>query len=112
VEKKNVPVSILDKVFHIGCPIEEETDLIEAGKYLDAEMRAIRSSGRVLGIERVAIMAALNVTHELLKYKYGKDDYIGNLSSRLKELQDKIDGVLGNDPVFVEAASVEEHEPF
>ncbi len=85
---------MLDKIFHVGCPAHEEESLIESAKYLDQEMRAIRNSGRVIGLERIAIMAALNITHQLLHYKQNKDDYIETLSDRLKGLQDKIDTAL------------------
>jgi cell division protein ZapA len=99
LEKKNIQVRILDKIFNIACPEHEEPALLETVRYVEEEMRHIRSTGRVIGLERIAVMAALNVTHELLKYKNSKDDYIETLGQRLKELQDKIDGVLAEAPI-------------
>jgi len=51
-----------------GClPSDEEMALTQAARYLDQHMRDIRSTGKVMGLERVAIMAALNISHELLR---------------------------------------------
>jgi len=62
-----VTVSILDKQYQVACPPEERAGLHEAARYLDQQMRAIRDSGRVVGLERVAVMAALNISFELLR---------------------------------------------
>ena len=50
----------------IACSEEEKADLLKAVEYLDGKMREIRDAGKVIGVERIAIMAALNITHELL----------------------------------------------
>ncbi len=63
---KAVDVSIMGRDFCITCPDEEREELLKAVAYLDKKMREIRDGGKVLGSERVAIMAALNITHELL----------------------------------------------
>src|SRR5688500_7288974 len=65
-EGGGVEVAILGRTFRIACAPEEETQVREAVDYLDAKMREIRDSGKVVGHERIAIMAALNITHELL----------------------------------------------
>ena len=61
-----VTVQILDKEYLIGCPPEEQHNLESAARYLDGKMREIRRSGKVIGADRIAVMAALNITHELL----------------------------------------------
>ena len=66
-----VSVDILDKEYQVACPADEELALTQAARYLDQHMRDIRSTGRVIGLERVAIMAALNISHELLALKSG-----------------------------------------
>lgn len=58
-------VRILDKEYCINCPAEERTNLQNAARYLDDKMREIRSSGKVVGVDRIAVMAALNISHEL-----------------------------------------------
>ena len=60
-----VTLSILDKQYQIACKAEEQTDLISAAQYLDKQMRSIRSNGKTVGLERIAVMAAINVSYEL-----------------------------------------------
>lgn len=61
-----VVVRILDREYQVACPPEERDALSSAAKQLDDRMRAIRASGHVIGLERIAVMAALNLSHELL----------------------------------------------
>ncbi|MDH4042126.1 MAG: cell division protein ZapA [Gammaproteobacteria bacterium] len=62
-----VTVRILDKDYQVACPAEQEAELLVSAKYLDKQMRGIRDSGKVIGLERIAVMAALNISHELLR---------------------------------------------
>lgn len=62
-----VTVSILDKDYQVACPREQEAELVVSASYLDKQMRNIRDTGKVIGLERIAVMAALNISHELLK---------------------------------------------
>ena len=62
-----VTVKILDKDYQVACPAEQEAELIVSAKYLDKQMRSIRSTGKVVGLERIAVMAALNISYELLQ---------------------------------------------
>lgn len=62
-----IKVQILGKEYPISCPEEEQHDLLIAARYLDEKMRQIRNTGRVIGTERIAVMAALNIAHELLQ---------------------------------------------
>ena len=67
MSNNSVSVSILDKEYQVACPEEQQAELIISAKYLDQQMRAIRDSGKVVGLERIAVMAALNISYELLK---------------------------------------------
>ena len=62
-----VTVKILDKDYQVACPEEQEAQLVVSAKYLDKQMRGIRDSGKVIGLERIAVMAALNIGYELLQ---------------------------------------------
>ncbi len=62
-----VNVTILDKNYQVACPPEQQADLISSANYLDSQMRSIRDTGKVIGLERIAVMAALNISHELLR---------------------------------------------
>ena len=61
-----IEVTVLDRTLKIACKEDEKADLLNAVEYLDAKMREIKANSKVLSVERVAIMAALNIAHELL----------------------------------------------
>ena len=86
-----VSVRILDKEYQVACPASERTDLLDSAEILNQKMREIRDSGRVVGLDRIAVMAALNMAHELLDHKSSKNDYQQLISKRIRALQDKID---------------------
>ena len=90
-----VSVDILDKEYQVACPPDEEAALNQAARYLDQHMRDIRSTGKVIGLERVAIMAALNISHELLALKTG-DNLVetSEEQERLSALNSQLDEVL------------------
>ena len=90
-----VSVDILDKEYQVACPADEELALMQAARYLDQHMRDIRSTGKVIGLERVAIMAALNISHELLALKSGNSPIATNEEQeRLSTLNSQLDEVL------------------
>ena len=65
-EQLTTSVTIMDKEYRITCPASQQDALIQAANYLDQKMRTIRDSGKVIGADRIAVMAALNITHECL----------------------------------------------
>ena len=66
-QPNTVAVKILDKEYQVACPEDQEADLLVSAKYLDKQMRDIRDTGKVIGLERIAVMAALNISYELLQ---------------------------------------------
>lgn len=64
-------VSILDKEYQVACPPEQQAELLLSARHLDEQMRAIRATGKVIGLERIAVMAALNISHQLLQARNG-----------------------------------------
>jgi cell division protein ZapA len=66
-QANTVTVKILDKEYQVACPEEQESQLVVSAKYLDKQMRGIRDSGKVIGLERIVVMAALNISYELLQ---------------------------------------------
>ena len=86
-----VEVRILDKEYLVACPHEEQEALLRAARHLDTKMREIRSSGKVFGTERIAVMAALNITHELLE----RDTMSDATSSILRAMDNRLDEALG-----------------
>ncbi len=90
---KNLDVSIMGREFRIACPEDEKEALLEAVDSLDRRMREIRDSGKLVNVERVAIMAALNITNELLTTRTGGID-IGGLKRRINSMQEKLDSAM------------------
>lgn len=91
--QEGVNVSILGKDFLVACPENEKDSLVAAARYLDKQMRDIQKSGKVIGAERCAIMAALNIANELLELQ-NNGAISKDLSQKLRFLQTKIDTVL------------------
>ncbi|WP_293266648.1 cell division protein ZapA [Neptunomonas sp.] len=83
-----VAIKIMDKEYLIGCPEGSEAELFVSADYLDKKMREIRDAGKVLGLERVAVMTALNLSHELLQNKAQQQEKI---EERIQVLSQKID---------------------
>jgi len=88
-----ISVSILDKDYRIACPDSEQASLIAAASELDSRMRAIRNAGKVIGTERVAVMAAINITHELLTERQRSGDAQA-LAERIRALTQGIEQYL------------------
>jgi len=90
-----VTVKILDKDYQVSCPEGEQNSLLESARHLDQRMRAIRQSGKVIGLERIAVMAALNITHELLiqttRAERGGEEFDNDLRRLVGKLDDTID---------------------
>ncbi|GGY83646.1 cell division protein ZapA [Cellvibrio zantedeschiae] len=93
---ETVFVKILDKEYQVACPREERQALMESAQLLDERMKAIRGSGAVIGLERIAVMAALNLSHELLQAKSDSPAPVGVATDKadLQRLSDKIERVL------------------
>lgn len=93
---ETVFVKILDKEYQVACPREERQALMESAQLLDERMKAIRGSGAVIGLERIAVMAALNLSHELLQAKSSKVLNAGGAADAtdLQRLSEKIERVL------------------
>ena len=59
-----------------------------------SKMKEIRDTGKVVGLERIAVMAALNITHELLQQKSGKENNTQAWAGKVRTLHDKIEVAL------------------
>ena len=90
---KTVDVIIMGREFTVSCTEEERQGLLDAVSYLDKKMHDIRDAGKVVGVERIAIMTALNLSHELLNTKTGDVD-IGDYKRRISAMQNQIDEAL------------------
>ena len=91
-----INISILDKEYRIACPSGEQSALLASADYLDARMREIRDNGKIIGSEKIAVIAALNIAHELLNSGQLSGDLNKTLTPRLKHLQSKVNEALQN----------------
>ena len=89
-----VSVRILDKEYQVACPADERTDLLDSAEILNNKMREIRDSGRIVGLDRIAVMAALNMANDLIHAKARDQELEGGISDRLKVISDRVDNVL------------------
>ncbi len=95
-ESTPVTVQILDKDYRISCEPGDRASLLESVRFLDDKMREIRSTGKVIGTDRIAVMAALNLAHELLGQQTQKESSSQNAGKRIKALQSKIEIALNS----------------
>lgn len=88
---RQVTVQILDKEYRVACGPEEEQALFEAARYLSKKMQEIRDRGRVIGIDRIAVMAALNLAHDLLQCQAGSMQDSESVAARIHTLRGKVE---------------------
>ncbi|PLW69123.1 cell division protein ZapA [Pseudohalioglobus lutimaris] len=94
-QANTVTVKILDKDYQVACPEEQEAELVVSAKYLDKQMRGIRETGKVIGLERIAVMAALNISYELLQAsEHGETDRSTPDPGAVESLTRKLDDAL------------------
>lgn len=89
-----VTLRILDKEYQVACPPEERYNLEEAARHLDATMRDIRNRGKVVGVERIAVMAALNISHAMLTGNSQKTRLMSDQQQEISELTARLDQAL------------------
>ena len=89
-----VSVRLLDREYQVACPAEERSDLLDSAEYLDGKMREIRDSGKVVGLDRIAVIAALNLANELIKIRKHGTVVESDLGARLKSLRERVESAL------------------
>ncbi len=88
---KALDVSIMGREFRVACPEEDEPALLEAVEFLDKRMHEIRDAGKIIGVERIAIMAALNITHEYLTTRVAGSFDVGEFRRKIKSMESQLD---------------------
>jgi len=91
-----VTVRILDKDYQVACPQDERAQLLDAAEYLSTKMREIRDGGRVVGLDRVAVMVALNLAHELLQERGRAEGLDHDVQTKLQTLRERVEVALSN----------------
>lgn len=92
-------VTLLGRQFTIGTPIEERDTLQQAIRLLGEKIHAIQSGGRIVDADKIAIMAALNIAHDLLKVKVGDDGLeMATIRRKISDMSEAIDSALARQP--------------
>ena len=92
----HVSVRILEKEYQVACPASERTALLDSAEILNQRMREIRDSGKVVGLDRIAVMAALNMANELLLARESEKSIENTLGDRIRILSDRVESALGS----------------
>jgi cell division protein ZapA len=90
----HVTVRILEKEYFVSCPQDERADLLDSAEYLNKKMREIRDTGKVVGADRIAVIAALNMANELLRLRKQESDLQGSVTGRVKNMRERVEGAL------------------
>ncbi len=93
-EPARVSVRIMDKEYVVACPHEERSALLDSAEFLNARMREIRDSGKVVGLDRIAVMAALNLVNELLQLRQREAQLESELAGRVRSLRERVESTL------------------
>jgi cell division protein ZapA len=88
--EKPISVTLLDKDYLVSCKENERESLYAAVKFLNQKMLDLREGGKIIGVERIAVMAALNIAHELLEYKRQDDQHASKVDAGIRRMQNKI----------------------
>ena len=89
-----IKIMILDKEYIVACPAGEESALQASARHLGEKMKEIRSGGKVVGVDRIAVMAGLNIAHEAIELGIGSSDLSKTAGTRLNKLNDRIEKTL------------------
>ncbi|MEM7080764.1 MAG: cell division protein ZapA [Pseudomonadota bacterium] len=89
-------VQILGKEYQVACPESEVEALTRAARFLDQKMAEIRSTGKVVGVDRIAVMAALNIANDYLSGQTALNETQDMFGHRIEQLSSKVDTALTN----------------
>ena len=93
-DQARVSVRIMEKEYVVACPYDERAALLDAAEFLNARMREIRDSGKVVGLDRIVVMAALNLAHEFLKHRDRESKLDSGSGNRVRALRERVEGAL------------------
>lgn len=88
-----VSVRILEKEYQVACLPEERSELLDSAEFLNGKMKDIRDAGNIVGLDRIAVMAALNLAHELLK-RNRNEAIESEVSERVRQVRERVESAL------------------
>jgi cell division protein ZapA len=86
-----ISVRLLDREYQVACPSEERADLLDSAEYLDTKMREVRDAGKVVGLDRIAVISALNLANELIKLRRHGSTLDGDVGARIRTLRERVE---------------------
>ena len=89
-----VSVRILEKEYQVACLPEERSELLDSAEFLNGKMREIRDGGNIVGLDRIAVMAALNLSHELLRIRNRGDAAQSETGRKVRQMRERVETVL------------------
>jgi len=89
-----VSVRLLDREYQVACPADERSALLDSAEYLDAKMREVRDSGKVAGLDRIAVISALNLANELITLRRSGSAVDSDVGAKLKALRERVESAL------------------
>lgn len=89
-----VSVRILEKEYQVACLPEERSELLDSAEYVNGKMREIRDGGNVVGLDRIAVMVALNLAHELLKVRNHGDGLDAESGQKVRRMRERVESAL------------------
>jgi cell division protein ZapA len=93
-DQARVSVRIMEKEYVVSCPYEERSALLDAAEYLNGRMREIRDSGKVVGLDRIAVMVALNMANELLHVRGGGAKTENEAAGKVRSIRERVETAL------------------
>jgi cell division protein ZapA len=94
-DQARVTVRILEKDYTVSCPYDERSALLDSAEFLNTRMKEIRDGGKVVGLDRIAVMAALNLAHEFMKMKDRDAKIDGDAGARVRALRERVESAIG-----------------
>lgn len=91
---RQVRLRVLEKEYIVACPEEEYENLLASADYLAHKVQDVRKSGKVVGSERIVVMAALNIAHELIQARNQSPGLMGGDLEQVRALNQKVDETL------------------
>jgi cell division protein ZapA len=91
-----VSVRILEKEYQVACPPEERSALLDAAEMLNSKMREIRDAGNIMGLDRIAVMAALNMANELIHARSKDTAAEHGLTGKIRQLRERVETALNH----------------
>ena len=94
-DQARISVRIMDREYVVACAYDERSALLDAAEFLNTRMREIRDTGKVVGLDRIAVMAALNLAHEFLKVRDRETKVDSGAGHRVRAMRERVESALG-----------------